>query len=319
MHLSILYDIITLYIAKKCNVMCTEGKRSDKMDTIINVLERIQGALTSFNFTSDLLDILLVTIVIYEGIKLIRGSRTFQLVKGIALLSVVFAIVKLLNMEASEYILSQLFQNGLIILVVLFAPELRKILEKFGRQSIRNISFFNFSNSADYEKILSDTVNSFCKAATDMSDTRTGALVVFEKTAVLNEIAETGTLVDAQSSAELFNGIFFKNSALHDGAVIVRDGRIHSAGCILPLTQNTSLASELGTRHRAAIGISEQSDAIAVVVSEETGFVSVARNGNLKRNVTNGELRELLLSELIISNEKNDKKAKQSKKKGGNK
>lgn len=289
------------------------------MNTISTVLERIQGALTSFNFTSDLLDILLVTIVIYEGIKLIRGSRTFQLVKGIGLLFIVFAIVKLLNMEASEYILSTLFQNGLIILVVLFAPELRKILEKFGRQSIKNISFFNFGNSVDYEKVVSDTINSFCKATADMSETRTGALVVFEKTAVLKEIAETGTLVDAQPSAELFNGIFFKNSALHDGAVIVRDGRIHSAGCILPLTQNTSLASELGTRHRAAIGISEQSDAVTVVVSEETGAVSVARNGNLKRNVTNGELREILLSELIISSDKEDKKSKKSRRKGGNK
>lgn len=289
------------------------------MNTIFTFFDRIEGALTSFNFTSDLLDILLVTLVIYEGIKLIRGSRTFQLVKGIALLSVVFVIVKLLNMEASEYILSTLFQNGLIILVVLFAPELRKILEKFGRQSIKNISFFNFGNSVGYEKVVSDTVNSFCKATADMSETRTGALVVFEKTAVLNEVAETGTLVDAQPSAELFNGIFFKNSALHDGAVIVRDGRIHSAGCILPLTQNTSLASELGTRHRAAIGISEQSDSITVVVSEETGAISVAKNGNLKRNVTSGELREILLDELIISNNNADKKAKKAKKKGGNK
>ncbi len=289
------------------------------MNTIFSFFDRIEGALTSFNFTSDLLDILLVTLVIYEGIKLIRGSRTFQLVKGIALLSVVFVIVKLLNMEASEYILSTLFQNGLIILVVLFAPELRKILEKFGRQSIKNISFFNFGNSVGYEKVVSDTVNSFCKATADMSETRTGALVVFEKTAVLNEVAETGTLVDAQPSAELFNGIFFKNSALHDGAVIVRDGRIHSAGCILPLTQNTSLASELGTRHRAAIGISEQSDSITVVVSEETGAISVAKNGNLKRNVTSGELREILLSELIISNNNSDKKVKKAKKKGGNK
>ncbi len=288
------------------------------MNTIFSFFDRIEGALTSFNFTSDLLDILLVTLVIYEGIKLIRGSRTFQLVKGIALLSVVFVIVKLLNMEASEYILSTLFQNGLIILVVLFAPELRKILEKFGRQSIKNISFFNFGNSVGYEKVVSDTVNSFCKATADMSETRTGALVVFEKTAVLNEVAETGTLVDAQPSAELFNGIFFKNSALHDGAVIVRDGRIHSAGCILPLTQNTSLASELGTRHRAAIGISEQSDSITVVVSEETGTISVAKNGDLKRNVTSGELREILLDELIISNNKVDKKSKKAKKKGGN-
>ncbi len=132
-----------------------------------------------------------------------------------------------------------------------------------------------------------------------MSETKTGALVVFEKKSILQDIADTGSIVDAKASAELFNGIFFKNSALHDGAVIVRDGRIYSAGCILPLTQNT-LDSELGTRHRAAIGMSEQCDATVVVVSEETGVVSVAKNGVLTRNVSNGKLREILLDEFIV-------------------
>ncbi len=283
------------------------------MDSIHSLLEKITGALFSFNFTSDLLDILFVTFVIYEVIKLIRGSRTFQLIKGIILLVVVYVAINLLEMEASEYLFTVLFQNGLLILVVLFAPELRKILESFGRQSIRDISFFNFKNGVNYEQTVTETINSFCKAAADMSETKTGALVVFEKDTSLQDISGTGTLLDARASAELFNGIFFKNSALHDGAVVVRDARIYSAGCILPLTQNTSLASELGTRHRAAIGLSEQSDATIVVVSEETGSVSIARNGVLTRDISNGELREILLDEFIVKNKKQEKKKKSKK------
>ena len=294
------------------------------MGTISSYFDKVVGALMSFNFMSDLLDILLVAIVIYETIKLMRGSRTFQLIKGIAFLAVIYILVKVFQMEASEYLLSVLFENALIILVVLFSPELRKILERFGRQSIKGFSLFNFKNGIDYEKTVTNTVNDFCKASVDMSETKTGALVVFEKDAPLQDIINTGTVLDAQSSSELFNGLFFKNSALHDGAVIVREGRIYAAGCILPLTQNSSLDSELGTRHRAAIGMSEHSDAVVVVVSEETGYVSVAKNGELTRNVTNGNLREILLSELVVSKEKsnNDKnKVKKlfRKKDGGDK
>ncbi len=270
------------------------------MSSISGFFDKIIGALSSFNFTSDLFDIIFVAVVIYQLIMLIRGSRTFQLVKGIILLGVVFAIVKLFDMEASEYLFSLLFENALLILVVLFAPELRKILESFGRQSsIKNLSFLNFSNGVNYEKTVKDMINSFCKAAGDMSETKTGALVVFEKEAPLQDIAESGTVVDAIASAELFNGLFFKNSALHDGAVLVRDGRIHSAGCILPLTQNTNLETDLGTRHRAAIGMSEQCDAVVVVVSEETGAISIAEKGELRRAVTTAELREILLDSFI--------------------
>ncbi len=269
------------------------------MNSILNYLEKISDALLSFNFLSDFLDILLVAFIIYEGIKLIRGSRTFQLIKGIAFLGVVFGFVKLLNMEASEYILSILFQNSIIILVVLFSPELRNILEKFGRRSFTNLSFLGLRNSDSFEKEVTATVNDFCKSAGDLSDSKTGALVVFEKEAPLNDIIKTGTVLDAQSSPELFNGLFFKNSALHDGAVVVRDGRVYAAGCILPLTQNNTIDSELGTRHRAAIGMSEHSDAVVVIVSEETGSVSVAVNGVLTRDVTRGKLREMLLGELV--------------------
>ena len=289
------------------------------MGTISSYFDKVVGALMSFNFMSDLLDILLVAIVIYETIKLMRGSRTFQLIKGIAFLAVIYILVKVFQMEASEYLLSVLFENALIILVVLFSPELRKILERFGRQSIKGFSLFNFKNGIDYEKTVTNTVNDFCKASVDMSETKTGALVVFEKKTPLQDIVSSGTTLDAVSSTELFNGLFFKNSALHDGAVVVREGRIYAAGCTLPLSQNPALASELGTRHRAAIGMSENSDAVVVVVSEETGKVSVAIGGNLQRDVENGTLREILLRELIESDNKNDNKVKNKnrKNKGG--
>ncbi len=282
------------------------------MTSVLNYLDKIAGALVSFKFP-DFLDVILVTVVIYELVKLIRGSRSFQVIKGIVLLICLYIIVKLLNMEASEYLISKLFENALLILVILFSPELRNILEKFGRRSIHKISFFNFKNDSEYEKEVTDTVNDFCKAAGDLSETKTGALVVFEREATLQEVIDSGTLLDACSSPELFNGLFFKNSALHDGAVVVRDAKIYAAGCILPLTQNTSLSSDLGTRHRAAIGISENSDSVSVVVSEETGGISVAINGELTRDISTGKLREILLDSLFPDNDDKRKKEKRSK------
>jgi diadenylate cyclase len=182
--------------------------------------------------------------------------------------------------------------------------------------NVKDFFKFSFRNASEHHKVLSDTINNFCKAADDMSETYTGALVVFEKDTILEEIAQTGTRLDAASSTELFNSLFFKNSSLHDGAVVVRDGRVLAAGCILPLTQNSALDSELGTRHRAAIGITEQTDAVAVIVSEENGAISVAKNGELTRGVSSSSLREILLNELATNQEDTaaTKKAKKSRK-----
>ena len=289
------------------------------MESIKTIFDKIVGALMSFSFPSDLLDVILVAFVIYEAIKLMRGSRTSQIIKGIGFLFVLYFIVRVFRMEASLFLLTTLFENGLIILVVLFSPELRKVLEKFGGQSIKGIPFLSFKSDEEYEKEVKEVVNDFCKSSVEMSESNTGALVVFEKRNSLKDIVETGTVVDATSSSELFNSLFFKNSALHDGAVVVRDGKIYAAGCILPLTQNRSLDSELGTRHRAAIGITEHSDAIAVVVSEENGYISFAKNGNLIRNVSSGELREMLLDELIDKSKNKGKRQKKNKDKEVNK
>ena len=281
-----------------------------KMTELVEFFKRIGEALLSFNFTSDLLDVIFVTFIIYEAIKFIRGSRSLHLIKGLAFLGLLYLLVKLTNMEASEFLLSSLFQNALLILVVLFSPEIRNILERFGRRSITDFSFFSFKNNGVYQEEVTDLINDFCKAAGEMSETKTGALVVFEREAPLNEVVKSGTILDARSSTELFNGIFFKNSALHDGAVVVKDAKIYAAGCILPLTQNNSISSDLGTRHRAAIGMSEQSDAVVVIVSEETGYISVAINGKLQRDIKTSNLREILLSNLIADTDKKDKPRK---------
>lgn len=277
------------------------------MEVILNYSEKMVNALMSFNWVSDLFDVLLVTVVIYEAIKLLRGSRSFQVIKGVILLIVLYAVVKILDMEASDFLISKLFENALLILVILFAPEFRNILERFGSGSIHGLSLFNFKNSDRENKEITETVNDFCKAAVDLSETKTGALVVFEKNATLTDIINTGTVLDAQSSPELFNGLFFKNSALHDGAVVVRNARIYAAGCILPLT-NKDIGSELGTRHRAAMGMSENSDAVVVVISEETGAISVVKDGILNRGVSSGELREILLKALVKNTQKAQKK-----------
>ena len=286
------------------------------MEGTLSLLDKISGALMSFDFLSDLLDILLVTFIIYEGIRIIRGSRTFQVIKGVIFLVAVYLVINFLEMEASEYLMRPLIENGLLIAVVLFSPELRNMLEKFGRRSITDFSFLGFRANKAFNEEVANLVNDFCKSSNEMSETKTGALVVFERETPLKDIINSGTVLDAKSSPEIFNSLFFKNSALHDGAVVVKDAKIYAAGCILPLTQNNAISSDLGTRHRAAIGMSEQSDAVVVIVSEETGYISVAINGKLQRDIKTSNLREILLSNLISNDDKKNKPRKKIR--GGN-
>ena len=274
--------------------------------------EQIKRAVVSFNSIGDILDVLLVAFVIYSAIKLIKDTRAFQLVKGVILLAVGYFIVSILNMEASKYLLSLLFGNLLIILVIIFSPEIRHALESVGRSSVSNISIFNLKNRDEraIQESVQGSINSVCRACSDMSDKQIGALIVFEKDTMLGEISKTGTIVDAAVTPELIGNIFFPKAPMHDGAVVIKDGRVVSAGCILPLTGHNNLSSELGTRHRAAIGMSETSDAIVVVVSEETGMISVAEKGVLKRNISAGDLREILTKSFIKENDKDNSKIK---------
>lgn len=277
----------------------------------IEAFEQFKKAIFSFDSISDFLDIILVAFVIFSIISLIRETRAIQLAKGLIILVCIYAFVSFVEMEVSKFILNFIFNNLFIIIVIIFAPELRHILERMGKSSVSKFNIFNLKNKLDLEK-QEDTINSInnvCKACVDMSDKKIGALIVFEKDSLLGEITKTGTSVDAKVTTELIENIFFPKAPMHDGAIVIKDGRVAAAGCILPLTSNNDLSSELGTRHRAAIGMSESSDAIVAVVSEETGAISVAENGVLKRNVSDGVLREILMANFVKVN-KDDKKIK---------
>ncbi len=274
--------------------------------------QEFRQAIISFDRISDVLDVLLVAFIIYSAIKLIRETRAIQLVKGAILLVVLYAFVSLLEMQVSKYLLSFVFSDLLVILVIVFSPEIRHALESVGRSSVSKLNIFNFVNKDNIFKReeIESAINGVCKACADMSDKKIGALIVFKKETILGEIIETGTYVDAAVSAELIGNIFFPKAPMHDGAAIVEDGRVIAAGCILPLTSNSNISSELGTRHRAAIGMSEASDAVVVVVSEETGSISVAQKGFLRRGISDGDLREILMTNFIKEDSENGSKIK---------
>lgn len=254
----------------------------------------------SINFrVTDILDICLVAFLIYNGIKLIRDTRAFQLVKGLLLLGVGYFVINALNMEASSYIFEFIFKNIFIILVILFRQEIRHVLEKVGTSKLSNLSHFLKGGISEKYKVVNEAIIEISKAVQRMSDSKTGSLIVMEKELLLGDVIETGKEVDAKITHELVGNIFFPNSPLHDGAAIVRDGRLLCAGCVLPLSKNSELSSDLGTRHRAALGMSEQSDAMVIVTSEETGTISVAVEGELIRNLSEAELREELIDYIL--------------------
>lgn len=274
--------------------------------------EQIKRAVFSFNSIGDILDVILVAFVIYSAIKFIKDTRAFQLVKGVIILAVGYLFVSLLNMEVSKYALSLLFSNLLIILVIIFSPEIRTALESVGRRSVSNFNIFNLKNRDENEiqESIKSSINAVSRACSDMSDKQIGALIVFEKETMLGDISKTGTSLDATVTPELISNIFFPKAPMHDGAVVIKEGRVVSAGCILPLTGRNNLSSELGTRHRAAVGMTENTDAVVVVVSEETGMISIAEKGVLKRGISAGELRETLTKALVKENDKDNNKIK---------
>ena len=270
---------------------------------------KLVSLIYSYDFIIDTIDILLVAFIAYKLIKFMRESRALHVVKGIILVLVAYFIIKTLDMQASTYLFEMLMSSFILVLVILFAPELRHALESVGRSRFSVLRFLGFNNrNTVSQNRQKKAVLEFCKACNEMSEKKIGALIVIEREIILNEVASTGVKIDATVSKELIGSIFFPNSPLHDGAVIVRDGRVCAAGCILPLTQNTNISSDLGTRHRASIGVSEQSDAVVVVVSEETGQISVVNKGVLQRDVSDGVLIEYLTSHLAPSTQGQSKK-----------
>jgi len=248
---------------------------------------------------SDVLDVCFVAFILYNGIKLIRETRAFQLVKGLILLGVIYFIINILKMEASSYIFEFVFKNIFIILVILFQQEIRQLIEKVGTSKFTSFNLLFKGNSDEKNRLVNEAVIEISKAVQRMSDSKTGSLIVMEKNLLLGDVIKTGTAVDAKISHELIGNIFFPNSPLHDGAAVVRGGRLLCAGCVLPLTKNDKISSDLGTRHRAALGMSEQSDAMVIVTSEETGTISVAVEGELIRNLSEAELREELIDYIL--------------------
>ena len=261
--------------------------------------ERAGAVIKNFDYISDVLDILFVALLIFGLIRLIRETRGVQLLKGLFWLLLAWGAVNLLNMNASIYIFRQGFDNLVILLVVLFQPEIRGAFERVGRSNVTNFHLFP---QADRAQERADTVNAVrqvCEAFRQFSADRTGALVVFERVTKLGETVKTGTVIEAKVSRELISNVFFPNTALHDGAVIIRKGMLKAAACILPLSQSQEIDPALGTRHRAALGMSELSDAMVAVVSEETGVISLADKGALRRNLSPGELEAALLEGLL--------------------
>ena len=268
-------------------------------NSITDFFSQVKGLMGTFGFI-DVIDIAFVAIVIYMVIRIIRDTRAMQLIKGFLFLAALYLVVNFLGMGASSYILKGIFSNILIIVVILFGPEIRNILEEMGKGAARsNLMAILDSGVAVEVNEMKKTIDATCKACADMSDSKTGALIVFEKETMLGDIISTGTIIQATATKELIENIFFPKSPLHDGAMIVRAGKVYAAGCILPLT-NKNISSSFGTRHRAAIGVSQQSDALVVVVSEETGNISIASSGNLQTNVSTGELRDILTSNFVI-------------------
>ena len=256
----------------------------------------------------DLIDILIVAILIYNVLSFMRKTSASSVIKGVALILIVALLSNILKMKILNYLLSQVLQMGVVVIVILFQPEIRKMFEQMGTSRLN----FVFRKRGRYENIEASIVNVVASAG-EMSKNETGALIVFEREVGLNDYAVTGTTIDAHMTSELIQNIFYHNSPLHDGALIVRDGRLLAAACMLPLSNNVNLASDLGMRHRAGVGISERSDAVAIIVSEQTGTISVAIDGMLKRHLTNDTFELLLRNELMLNaNDADKKKAKKA-------
>lgn len=241
---------------------------------------------------ADLIDMAIIAVITYNLMKLIKETRAGQLIKGILILFAALMLSSLLKLTVLNYFLQATMQVGAFAVIVIFQPELRSILERMGRSKVGKLMDFSTAQMSDEE--FSKTVDEIVEAATNMAKSKTGALIVIERETKLGEIMTTGTVLNADISASLLENIFFKNTPLHDGAVIIRDSKIMTAGCLLPLTSNTNLSKKLGTRHRAGIGISEASDAVTLIVSEETGKISIAIEGTLTSNISGESLKKAL-------------------------
>jgi diadenylate cyclase len=263
------------------------------MEAVREVLNILLNFILTISFW-DILDIAIVAYLIYRLITVVRKTSSGSVIRGIIVVLAVMWLSSLLNLNVINYLLGQTMKLGLLVLIILFQPELRRFLEQMGSKDLRYL----FSKKVSIG-VMEASIASTVAACIDMSKKRTGALIVFERDISLDEVIKTGTRLDSVLSVELLTSVFFPRSPLHDGAVIVRHGRVTAAACVLPLSTNTNISRNLGTRHRSGIGMSEMSDAVVVIVSEETGSISVAVNGMLKRHLAQDTFEKLLQNELL--------------------
>ena len=276
------------------------------MDAVLSVLESIGRYLRLIRI-GDILDVAIVAFVVYKILSMMKTTRVGNLLKGVGVFLVALGLAYALNLRGVYFILSHVLEWGVLALVILFQPELRQLLETMGSRNIKLLQVLTPEQKiSEMEQAIDQTV----VACTEMSRSRTGVLIVFERKIMLNDILSSGTMLDASVSSELLKNIFFVKAPLHDGAVIIRNGRIQGAGCMLPLSKNANLSRDLGMRHRAGIGMSENSDAVVVIVSEETGSISVALGGMLKRHLKPETLDQLLRNELMPQPEEETEKPK---------
>ncbi len=274
--------------------------------TVVDQFSNLWSQLRAMRIV-DFLDIILMSIIIYYAYKFIKTRRAAKLAIGLVILLLVFIISDLLNMYGLRFLLSNIFQIGLIAIVILFQPELRAALEKMGAQPLKGFKTIAAQKTSSASAMIANV----CSAVTGLSETKTGALIVIERLTKLGDIEKTGTTFNADPNAALIKNIFFNKAPLHDGALIISDNKIVAAGCFLPLSQRDDIIQDLGTRHRAAIGMSENSDAIVIVVSEETGTISLALNGELKRNFDYTSLKNQLYA-LLINESKSPRSSRKS-------
>lgn len=267
-------------------------------DGIGALFSGISEVFKSFHPT-DAIDIVALTVLFFIAYRFLKTRKAGALLVGIMLCAVVWVLASILDLDALCFILESLFDYGFLALIIIFHPEIREALEKLGSGSLGKFSTIGDKR----KKLYSQVINNICNAVANLSATKTGALIVIERNTQIDDIIETGIRINADVSSSLLRNIFFNRAPLHDGAVVIEDGRLAAAGCLLPLTRRTDLDSSLGTRHRAAIGMSESSDAVIIVVSEETGVISVAYDCVLERNHTADSLRRYLTKKLLRSND----------------
>lgn len=262
-------------------------------------IENVWRYLLLTRFT-DILDVALMAFLIYQLLTLLKTTSGTNLLKGVLIFLAVLFLSSILHLNGISFILSRMLEWGVLALIILFQPEIRRVLEQVGSQRFKFLNIFSREGSvSEMEKTIAQTV----LACTEMSRSRTGALIVFEQKMQLDDMVRSGTVLDATVSSELLKNIFFVKAPMHDGAVIIRHGRLLGAGCMLPLSKNVNLSRDLGMRHRAGIGMSENSDAVVVIVSEETGSISVAIGGMLRRHLMPETLENILRNELMPQEE----------------